>query len=486
MADAGPVLSLGGLELRLAHSLTTESTEYTLEGRLQGRGAELFCDGGSLLIQNPQTGLVEEAFFSSDGHFAQSLALEPDNDTPLVLALCDGLSTVAATVPVTLRHRGLAAAGTPAPATVPRPIAIEVLTRAGQRRRQVLAPAGVRLPGKFSCVCRTTDQSGRVIVPLWEEERLIKEVTVDEIDPRLPIGTAVEVELQMAADRAISVRVLVRQAGRGEVLEVPPPTPPTTLGAEQIAELVSGTEALLTRFTGQYGQELQDGFTARRSALQAAADAGNVDKAAALFAELQALREQMLLAPALIRYPPFQRLTQMVKRCLFEAADLADRTGRDREQLFAPIYVQEQVAEKAHAEKDVRRYREALDNLNALAADLERAQADVTPPSQRGSGRVPTGHDVTDAVKDLQAYLSAVVSAAELKNRADFVKQLQELQGQCDAWADRGKREPAQALRDLRKALAAAAQMEQLLTSGFSRSTTAAGIEGMLEGSLGG
>ena len=105
---------------------------------------------------------------------------------------------------------------------VPRPEAKE-----DQILIRVIA-AGVRVPGKFTCICRTTDQSGRVVVPLWEEEHLIKEIVVDEVDTRLPIGLAVEVALQIAADRAMTVRVLVRQAGRGEVLEVPAPPPPIT------------------------------------------------------------------------------------------------------------------------------------------------------------------------------------------------------------------------------------------------------------------
>ena len=66
-------------------------------------------------------------------------------------------------------------AGAASVATVPRELAVEVLTRSGQRRMQVLAPAGVRLPGKFTCVCRTTDQCGRIVVPLWEGDRLVKE-----------------------------------------------------------------------------------------------------------------------------------------------------------------------------------------------------------------------------------------------------------------------------------------------------------------------
>jgi hypothetical protein len=62
------------------------------------------------------------------------------------------------------------------------------------------------------------------------------------------------------------------------------------------------------------------------------------------------------------------------------------------------------------------------------------------------------------------------------------VQKLLDLDGQRDAWAERGKREPAQALREVRKALAEVARIEQALTAGRSR--TPANVEGMLEGSV--
>jgi hypothetical protein len=150
--DAAPILSLGGLELRLARSLTTATTDYTIEGCLQGGGAGPFCDGGSLQIQNGHSGLVDEVFFQEDGRFAQQLAVQAENDTPLILALCDGLGTTVATVPITVRHRSATTAGDRGMVTVPRAVAIEVLNRSGQRRMLILVPAGVRLPSSACAV----------------------------------------------------------------------------------------------------------------------------------------------------------------------------------------------------------------------------------------------------------------------------------------------------------------------------------------------
>jgi hypothetical protein len=478
--SAGPVLTLGGLELHLARSLTTDSADYTLQGWLSGQGAELFWDGGSLQIQNNLTGLVEEAFFTNTGHFSQAIYFAAESDAPLLLALCDSVGGVVATLPVTVRQRTISTAADPGSPTLPRDLALEVLTRSGQRRKQILAPKGTRLPAKFSCVCRTTDQCGRIAVPLWEEERLLRQMTVAEIDPRLAPGSAVDIEMQIEANRAMTVRLLVRPAGRGEVVQVPPPPAARKPTPQESADLLGRLKAMIQEFSGHYGQELQARYLKCQSALQAALEADDHDKAAVTIEELQDLCEQLEVAPWQIRFPSLQRLRLMVKRCLFEAADLADRSGRDREQLFQQIYAQEQTAEQAHAEKNAGLYREAYDNLRVLADDLERLKADMTPLARRGPDRAAQ-HDVADALLDLQAYLSAVLPAATLKARADFVQQLQEIEHLQSSWAERGKREPAVALREVRKALATVAQMEQALTAGQSR--TPAKLEGMLEGS---
>jgi hypothetical protein len=475
-------VSLGGLELRLTHPLATQQQDYVLEGRLAGAGAELFWDGGSLQVHNKLTGLADEVFFSADGAFAQPLRLEPETDSPLLLCLCDGLGEIAATAPLTLRHRrALDASAVAGGIALEHGLAIGVLSRSGQRRKQVLAPAGAALPGRFTCVCHTTDQCGRLVVPLWQDDRLLHQLEVNELDARLPVGTPVEVDLQVEADRAMTLRVIVRQAGRSELVNVPAPAPLPRPSGDQIEQVTQRITALLPEFSGQFGAALQEKLRMRTQALQEALAHNEEQRAAVLLAELDQQREQMELARLQVQYPPRQRLTQLVKRCLYEAANVADRTGRDREQLFAPIYGQEQTAEQAHAEKNASVYRECFDQLRALAADLLRLQNDLSPMARRDTDRAPTVHDVQDALRDLQAYVQAVLPAAQLKGRQDYADRLQEFERQRDAVADRGRRDAPGALREARRLLGEVGRMEQELSSGLSPATLP--LEGMLEGS---
>jgi hypothetical protein len=485
--DPTTILSLGGLELRLDHPLHSETPVYTLTGRLQGGGADLFCDGGSLQIQNAATGLVEEAFFAADGRFTQELTLAPDADSRFTVALCDGLGDIAAAVPVTVRHRGQGPSAAPNPGTptLPRALTVGLRSRGGQRRQQVLAPAGAALPGRFSCVCKTTDQTGRVVVPLWEEGRLLHQMIVGEIDPNMPPGCPVEIELQVAADRAMTLRVLVRHAGRGETVQLPAPAPPERPTPEVVDLVVCRIEELLAEFTGQYGSQLRESLQQQRTALVEALAADQVERAAAALAALQEQRQQMELAKLQVRYPPPQRLTQLVKRCLFEAANVADRTGRDRDQLFAQIYAREQAAEQAVAENNAGLYRECFEQLQALADDLQRVQEDLLPMSRRDLNPRPNLHEALDLLKDLQAYLAVVMAAAELLGRKDLEERLQALQRKCEELAERAKKDAAAALREGRRALAEVAELEQAVGGGRPAGGEHAGLdgEGMLEGS---
>ncbi|HYV38352.1 MAG TPA: hypothetical protein VE988_21900 [Gemmataceae bacterium] len=481
--EKGPVLSLGGLELRLDHSLITQTAPYVFQGQLHGEGAEPYCAGGSLQLRSSRTGLVEEAYFAHDARFSQVLEIALESDTPFIVALCDTLGDVAASLPITIRHRASGADSHTQPGSpvLTKPLAIEVRGRAGQRELHVLAPAGATLPGKFLCNCRTTDQCGRVIVPLWEDARLVHQLVVGELGPQLPIGVAVEVELQIEADRAMTLRVLVRQAGRGEVVQIPPPASPKRPSLGEIDTVVVRIRQLLPDFTGKHGANLAETFQQEQQALQQALDGNHDEQAGAIMTTLREMRDQMELAKLQVGYPPLQRLTRSVKRCLFEAGNLADRTGCDREQLFARVYTLEQAAEQAHAEKNALLYRESFDQLAALAAELGRMQQESLPISLREQQRGPSVHDVADELQDLQAYVAMVLPAAQLLGKEDLAKRLQALDQERPGLAERAKRDAGSALRDTRRALAEVAGMEQALTGGCTRVSMP--MEGMLEAS---
>src|SRR5205807_8370893 len=126
------------------------------------------------------------------------LELQPETGNPLEVTVVDSLGEDLTSVVITICHQSQSrrlGQGVMATQLITKPLQIEVLNRARQRVKQVVAPIGAALPGVFRCTCRTQDQAGRVVVPIFEENRTVKELVIDGLDPSLPVGSAVEVEM---------------------------------------------------------------------------------------------------------------------------------------------------------------------------------------------------------------------------------------------------------------------------------------------------
>ena len=210
------------LELHVTSPACTRETAYQAAGvvRLRaGQTGSSFFDireGGSVRIRSLATGLVEEAFLDAHGAFAQELELAAETDNALEWTVCDADARECARIVTMVRHQ---AAGRPmgqgvlSTQLIVKPLSIEVLTRVRQRVKQTVAPVGAALPGVFQCICRTSDQSGRIVVPIFEENRVVKQLVIDGLDPCLPVGSPVEVELSIDCKHVIAVSVRVRGAG---------------------------------------------------------------------------------------------------------------------------------------------------------------------------------------------------------------------------------------------------------------------------------
>src|SRR5207244_11883707 len=71
-------------------------------------------------------------------------------------------------------------------------------------------------------------------------------------------------------------------------------------------------------------------------------------KAIQRMAELRELLQELESRKGQALDPPWTRFTQLVRQCLDLAAQVADTTGRDREELFEHVRAQERYAEQAY------------------------------------------------------------------------------------------------------------------------------------------
>ncbi len=484
------------LELHWTSPANTRETQYHATGVVRLRAADGtalpisesngLLEGGSVRARSLATGLIDEAFLDDRGTFAQDLELQPGQDNLLELAVCDGAGQEVAQVIVGVRHqqeaRPLGQAVLPTQ-LITKPLQIEVLNRSRQRVKQVVAPIGATLPGLFQCTCRTQDQAGRVVVPIYEENRVVKQMVIEDLDPRLPIGSPVEVELAIDVKHNIEVRVRVRGSGgrveRSESATIEAPPPPRRPTRSEIEQVQKQIDELLGQMSGSVRSRVRARSQQLGKDLQEALRYDDEPKAIQRMAELRELLQQLEVSKDQMLDPPWPRFAQLVRHCLDLAAKVADATGRDREELFEHIHAQERYAEQAYEEHNQPLYRECRENLEKYSGYLEQLLRDALP-RPKAQPTLPPEEEARADLDRFRNYLSSVWKQVRAKQRNDLESRLKEIAGQASGLTGRLKSEPVAVLRDVRRLGTEVYKIEEQLKGGRRKSE---GEAGLLEGS---
>ncbi|MFO0845448.1 MAG: hypothetical protein U0797_24200, partial [Gemmataceae bacterium] len=386
------------------------------------------------------------------GAFTQEVDLQPDTDNVLEWAVCDADGEARAVITTTVRHQAHGrplGQGVLPTQLITKPLSIEVLTRARQRVKQVVAPVGATLPGAFRCTCRTADQSGCIVVPIYEENRVVHQLAIDDIDRALPVGSPVEVEFAIDARHTIEVQVRVH-SDRHVRATIDPPPPPTRPTRAEIAEVNERLDAALEQLTGRVRSRLKARAAELRQDLAEAMNYDDEPRVLQRMAELRELVARADQARSERLEPPWPRLAQLVRQCLDLASEVASKTGRDRDELFEHVQAQERYAEQAHEEQNQALYRECWDNLTKYAGYLTQLVQDTLPGGQDRPSLSPE-EEAKAEVDHFRAFLSAVWKQVRAKRRGDLESRLQEIARQASGFSSRLKGEPGAVLRDARK-----------------------------------
>src|SRR5262249_3538248 len=287
---------------------------------------------------------------------------------------------------------------------ITKPLQIEVLNRGRQRVKQIVAPVGATLPGKFTCTCRTVDQAGRIIVPIFEENRVIKHMLINDLDPKLPVGSPVDVELSIDVKHNIEVKVLVREAGRCETAAIEAPPPPRRPTEGDIFDVQRELEQILPTFSGSYRSRVRSRIAQLLKDLHEALRYEDEPKAIQRMAELRDLLDQLLARRGTALEPPWTRFEQQVKDGLKLAEVVARETGRDKDELCEQIHAQERYAEQAFEEHNQALYKECWEKLEKYCWHLEQLLREKYP-----RGPIPERspeEEARDLVQRFRAYLS--------------------------------------------------------------------------------
>jgi molecular chaperone DnaK len=461
-----PVCSGGASELEmnltsptcfpaLQHVMTGVVRFVTGRPRDSNAAAPAEIDGFSVRVRSVLSGLVDEAFLDERGSFAVSLELQPEIDNAFEITLCDGAGVELATTTTTVRQRAgaqILEPGLLSTQLIAKPLQIELLDSTGNRVKQVVAPVGAPLPGIFRCICRTRDQTGRVVVPLYEENRVIHQLEIDNLDSDLPPGTPVDVELAVDVKHVITVSVRVHgtSGGRHETATVAAAPAAEMPTRSQMQEVQKRLNEILESLVGGIRTRLRARANQAIADLEEALRYADEPKAIVRMAELRSLLQQAETARGQTLDPPWPQFALLVRRCLDLAAEVADKTGREREELFEHIRAQERYAEPARAEANQALYRECWQNLEKYAAYLEGLSNDSLPrPAARRT--LPPEEEARESLDRFRSYLSSVWKEARDKDRRDLDTRLRELAKQASGLSARVKSEPIEVVRTVRR-----------------------------------
>ncbi len=459
------------VELHWTSPVNVRETRHTLTGVVRGPGAAEVRHGGSVRVRCFATGLTEETFVGRDGTFRLELQLRAESDNALEVTVCDNLGRELTRIPACVRHRSSRERGSPGLGVLPtqlitKPLSIEVLDRKRQRVRQIVAPVGAALPGKFQTTCRTLDQSGKIVVPIFEENRVIKQMVLDGLDKRLPAGSPVDVEFRIDVRHGVEVRVNVREANRCERVTLEGPPPPHVPSPGEVEEVRERIEELLKEVSGGFRARIKARMTQVLAELNEARHYDDEPKAIQRMAELRDLLYQVETEKARQLEPPWPRFAQLVQHCRALAGEAARLSGRDREELLAYIKAQERHAERAFHERNQPLYRECWLNLERYLYSLQDICRANAPPEEQEELADNPEEQARIEVERFRNYLARVWKEVRARARKDLELKLNEIARQSQGLSRQVKEDPAGTVRAVRRWLRELAKIDMLAREG--------------------
>ena len=159
--------------------------------------------------------------------------------------------------------------------------------------------------------------------------------------------------------------------------------------------------------------------------------------------------------------PPWPRFARLVERCLNLASEVADKTGRNADELCEHIRIQERYAEQAYEQRDQTLYHECNDNLEKYRGYLMQLLGDTLPRPPRPSR--PPEEEARSEVERFRACLSAVWKQVREKQRSDLEARLSEIAAQARGLSQRARSDPLSVLSETNRFVTEVEKVADLL-----------------------
>lgn len=280
-------------------------------------------------------------------------------------------------------------------AVLSKPIVLEG-TDGDRLARHVLLDEGTSLPTKGQFTFAVADPTGRIRLPIYQENRIIKELYAEV--GSVAVGAPVGVEIACDEQVHIQVKFTVGDDVFGGDIEPPPPE--SVQSEYDIQQIDARFLEAHSRLDEADRGRLMTAYEVARRDLDEARSGADYPKVIQRAADLEGLVREARLAEPL--RPPFEDLGKNFESCL----DLIPQAAEARPELVTSTLKQDleralETARRAYAQRDHQNYRDAAQAINTTLQflggitrkkDIEDESIDI---SVRASMAVAEAMDLT-------------------------------------------------------------------------------------------
>jgi len=201
---------------------TTKREQTTISGHIEPLTSELHLEGGFLRLSTALGDLLGEVELKSDLMFSfPKIDLQEESFNTFKFEILDENRKQVTVLQRSIVHTSdqkEAVGSTLSTAVLPKPILLEGVDD-DRLVRQILLPEGTSLPTKSQFTFTVADQGGRIRLPIYQDKRIIKELTADI--GNVAVGTPVKVEIE--CDEQVHIQVRFRVGDKEFGGEIKPP-----------------------------------------------------------------------------------------------------------------------------------------------------------------------------------------------------------------------------------------------------------------------
>ena len=315
------------------NSATASKQRTLINGRVETLNPTDNLDDGIIRMLSSTGEVLEECQLSSKGIFIfRDVELVDKSFNEFRFIILDKRGNQIANINRSITHRTgqrSIVGRTMSTAVLSKPIILEG-TDGEHLIRQVLLPEGTSLPSHKKFTFAVSDPSGKIRLPIYQDNRIIKEIYADV--GNIGVGTPVQFEIE--CDELINIKIRANVGEKSVGGRISPPPPDTVPTEYEIQELIKEYRETLEKLDDRDRTSFETEFESILRDIKDALAGADYPKVIQRVNDFKALVKNMHLAEPL--RPSLETLEERYRRCLAlfdqvkqEQPDLAPKAFRE-------------------------------------------------------------------------------------------------------------------------------------------------------------